>query len=162
MKYSKIAFIFPGQGAQYPGMGKDFAASFPEARQVFEEADDILQRNLSKVVWNGPSDLLTETRNSQAGIFVMSLAVLRVMEKAFPSFKPYAAAGLSLGEYTAITASHRLSFQEALRLVDLRGRYMNEACEAHPGTMAVIMGLDAAVVENMTQELGLTRDLWVA
>ncbi len=161
-KYKKIAFLFPGQGAQYPGMGKDFVENFEEARLTFEEADEILSRNLSSIILNGPEEVLTETKNSQAGIYVNSMAVLRVLYKQFPELKPSICAGLSLGEYTALTASERLAFQEGLRLVQSRGQFMNEACESAKGSMAVVLGLDAEIVENLVKEIGLFNELWVA
>jgi [acyl-carrier-protein] S-malonyltransferase len=158
----KTAFLFPGQGAQNVGMGKDFAENYSSARHVFEEADDLLKRNLSKIIWEGPDALLTETRNSQVGIYVTSMAILRVLTEQFPKLKPAYCAGLSLGEYSALTASGKLSFQETLMLVDKRGQYMNDACEAIKGTMAVVMGMESAAVEQMVQEINLPHDLWVA
>lgn len=161
-KQQKIAFIFPGQGAQYVGMGKDFIETFPIARQTFEEADDILQRNLSKIILDGPESLLTETRNSQTAIFTVSVALLKVIQNQFPSLKADMCAGLSLGEYTALYASNRLSFAECLSLVQARGDYMNDACETTKGTMAVVLGLNAEEVEAMVKEVNLPEDLWAA
>jgi len=161
-RLNKLAFLFPGQGAQYPGMAKDFADSYSIARQTFEEADDVLGRKLSSIVFNGPEQLLTETKNSQLGIYVASMAILRVVHQLFPSLKPTICAGLSLGEYTALTASGRLPFAAGIPLVGYRGQYMNDACESIPGTMAVILGLDAETVEQMVQEVKLPNDLWAA
>ena len=145
---NKNAYLFPGQGAQYPGMGKDFAASFTVAREIFEEADELLKENLSRVVFEGPETLLTQTKYSQAGIFVNSVAILRTIEDQFPELKPSVTAGLSLGEYTALYASARLGFQETLRLVSERARLMNEACEKTSGSMAAVLGLEAIDVET--------------
>lgn len=161
-KFSKIAFLFPGQGAQYPGMAKDFVDNFSIGRETFEEANDILGRNLSSIIFNGPESLLTETKNSQAGIFVASMAILRVIKAHFPKLTSQVAAGLSLGEYTALAASERLSFAQALTLVQHRGNFMNDACEATKGTMAVIMGLDADKVEAIVKEVNMPNDLWAA
>jgi [acyl-carrier-protein] S-malonyltransferase len=161
-KFHRIAFLFPGQGTQIPGMGKDFVDAFSEAREIYEEADDILQRSLSKIIFEGPETVLTETKNSQTGIFVTSIALLNVLKKRFPELLPYACSGLSLGEYTALTASGRLPFSQCLPLVQYRGQFMNDACEATKGTMAVIMGLDAATVEQFVKELNLPNDLWCA
>jgi [acyl-carrier-protein] S-malonyltransferase len=161
-KYKKMAFLFPGQGAQYPGMGKDFVENFEEARSTFEEADEVLSRNLSSIILHGPETTLTETKNSQTGIYVNSLAILRLMRKLFPELKPLMCAGLSLGEYTALTASDRLPFRDGLRLVQQRGLFMNEACESTKGTMAVILGLDAEAVESLVKETGMPHDLWAA
>ncbi len=162
VKYKKIAFVFPGQGAQYVGMGKDFFEKFSIVKETFQEADEILGRNLSSIILNGPEDLLTETKNSQTGIFVTSIALLRVLQTQFPELTPSVAAGLSLGEYSALTASKRLEFKDCLPLVQYRGQYMNDACEKYPGTMAVILGLSADAVESMVKELNMPQDLFVA
>ena len=162
MKKYKIAFLFPGQGAQYPGMAKDFFENFPIAKRTFEEADDLLGRKLSDIILNGPENVLTETKNSQVGIFVVSVAILRAIATLFPQLNAHTAAGLSLGEYTALTASERLPFAETLSLVQYRGLFMNDACEATKGTMAVIMGLDAEAVESLVKEANMPNDLWTA
>ncbi len=160
--FKKIAFLFPGQGAQTVGMGKDFHHAFSIARETFEEADSLLQRDLSKIVFEGSLELLTETRNSQPGIYVTSLALMRVLQKEFPSLRPSVCAGLSLGEYTALTASGRLSFQTCLPLVQIRSESMNEACEKVKGTMAALFGLSAGEVEELVRALQLPNDLWTA
>lgn len=161
-KYQKMALIFPGQGAQYVGMAKDFAEHFPFVKHLFQEADDILNRKLSEIVWQGSEHTLTETRNSQVGIFVASLAILKVLLHNFPMLKHSFSAGLSLGEYSALVASDILSFQDTLKLVEKRGQWMNDACENSKGTMAVIMGLDGAQVEDLVKEAHLPNDLWTA
>ena len=158
----KIGFLFPGQGAQYVGMGKEFYEAFPIARQTFEEANDLLGRDLSSIILEGPEKTLTETRNSQTGIFVTSIALLRVVNSLFPTIQPAACAGLSLGEYTALSASNRLSFSHCLPLVQNRGQFMNDACEAIQGTMAVVLGLEANAVEEMVKEVNMPNDLWAA
>lgn len=158
----KTAFLFPGQGSQYPGMGKEFFQSFDVVRETFEEADDLLQRNLSKIILQGPEDLLTQTSNSQPAIYVLSVALTRVLSKSIPELKPDICSGLSLGEYSALYAAGFLTFQDCLKLVDMRSRYMQEACEKNQGTMAVILGLEAAQVEKMVDDLKLPRDLWTA
>lgn len=151
----KTAFLFPGQGAQYPGMGKDFAEAFVPARETFEEADDVLQENLSNVVFEGPESELTKTKNSQLGIFVMSVAILRSM----PVITPVVCSGLSLGEYTALFASGRLSFKDTLLLIQKRAGFMNEACERVPGTMAAVLGMTADEIDAALQG---AKDVWVA
>lgn len=156
------AFLFPGQGAQTSGMGKDFYDHFPIARQTFEEANEILKRDLSTLIFEGPLEELTQTRNSQLGIYVTSIALLRVIERQFPSLKPTICSGLSLGEYTALTATGRLSFMQTLPLVQARGHYMHEACCAKEGTMAAIFGLDVEAIETVVKDLQLPEDLWVA
>lgn len=160
--YKKIAFLFPGQGAQYPGMGKEFFQNFSTARQVFQEADEILGRKLSTIILDGPEDVLTQTRNSQTGIFVASIAILRVLQELYPTLAPAFCSGLSLGEYTALLASGRISFSECLTLVQHRGQFMNDACEATRGTMAVVLGLDGDAVENIVKKVNLPNDLWAA
>ena len=162
MSQNQTAFIFPGQGAQMVGMGKDFVESYQTARETFEEADDILGEKLSEIAFGGPEDRLTETRNSQTAIYVMSIALLRVIQEQFPELKPRMTGGLSLGEYTALTASGRLDFNDCLPLVQWRGQVMNDACEATLGTMAVVMGLDGEVVEQLVADLKLPDALWAA
>src|SRR5436190_18782461 len=125
----KYGFLFPGQGAQCIGMGKDFYESFPLAKETFEEANDLLSFNLTQVIFEGPAEKLTETAMAQSALFVTSLAMLKVVQKQLPHLIPVLTAGLSLGEYTALTASGRLSFQEALPLVYFRGECMQRACD---------------------------------
>jgi [acyl-carrier-protein] S-malonyltransferase len=160
--FKNIAFLFPGQGAQYVKMGKDFYDTFSICRETFQEADDILGRSLSKVIFEAPEEELTQTRSSQTAIYVMSMAIQRLLKKEFSLICPQFAAGLSLGEYTALTASEKISFKDCLPLVQKRGELMNEACLSTKGSMAVIMGLNADVVEAFVKELNLPNDLWVA
>ena len=155
----KVAFIFPGQGAQYPGMGKDFADAFAVARETFEEADDILQEPLSRIIFEGPETELTKTKNSQLAIFVVSAALLRSFQSQFKDIKPSVCAGLSLGEYTALWASGKMTFQDTLLLVRQRANFMNEACETVPGTMAAVLGLDGPSVESALKNIS---GAWVA
>lgn len=162
MKHQKIALLFPGQGAQYPGMGKEFAEQYPIVRQTFEEADDLLKRNLSEIVWNGSAEELTETRNSQTAIYVLSTAYHRLLQSLCPALAPFVCAGLSLGEYSALTASGILPFTQGLQLVEKRGQFMNDACLESKGTMAVVMGMEASDVESLVASLNMPHDLWVA
>lgn len=155
----KRAFIFPGQGAQYVGMGKDFFDSFVIARETFQEADDLLGMSLSKIIFEGPEDLLTQTKNSQVAIFVTSMAIFRTMQQQLPDLIPSVCAGLSLGEYTALSASNRLNFADTLLLVRERARLMNDACEKVPGTMAAVLGLDAEGIAAAVKGL---NGVWVA
>jgi [acyl-carrier-protein] S-malonyltransferase len=158
----KRAFLFPGQGAQHPGMGKDFFDAFPMARRTFEEADDLLSFRLSKVIFEGPDALLTETRHSQVAIFVNSVAILRVLEQQMPDLKSAVCAGLSLGEYTALFASGRIDFADCLRLVHLRGNLLNEACEKTQGAMSAVLGLSAHEIEEAVGSLQSAYPVWVA
>src|SRR5262245_7110656 len=98
-QFQRLAFLFPGQGSQYRGMAQDFVHQFSAARLTFEEADDLLKRPISKIILNGPEETLTETKNSQTGIYIASIAILRVIQE-FYEFTPFVCAGLSLGEYT--------------------------------------------------------------
>lgn len=158
----KIAFLFPGQGAQRVGMGKDFYDQFPAARQTLEEANDKLGRDLKKIIFEGPDALLTETANSQVALYAVSIAIMRCLLQLNPDLQPSFTAGLSLGEYTALTAAGYLPFDEGLALVQLRGKAMNEACLQKPGTMAVVMGLDADAVVQAVRDTGLHEELWAA
>lgn len=157
-----LAFIFPGQGAQFVGMGRDVYEAYPSAREIFEQADDLLKRNLAKVIFQGPESELTRTDCSQLAIFVTSVALLKSLEALTPELRPAFSAGLSLGEYTALYQSERLDFPSALALVEKRGRFMSEACDKTKGTMAVVMGMDSGDVEALVDELNLPRDLWAA
>lgn len=157
-----MAFIFPGQGAQYAGMGKDFFHQYSEAKQAFEEAEDILRRKLTSIIFEDSDSSLNTTFNSQVAIFVNSIAILRVIQKLFPNIKPYITSGLSLGEYSALVASGRLDYESCLQLVQKRAKLMNDACEASRGTMAVVLGLDGNQVEEVVEGLRLPHDLWVA
>ncbi len=158
----KTAFLFPGQGAQYPGMGRDFFEAFAVARRTFEEADDLLGFRLSKIIFEGSEDLLKETRYSQSAIFVNSVAILRVLLQMAPELQPAVCSGLSLGEYTALHASNRLGFAETLRLVHLRGSLLNEACEKTKGSMSAVLGLSALDVEKVILSLNPPHQIWVA
>ncbi len=157
----KLCFLFPGQGSQYIGMGKDFFNQYPIARQVFEEANDILSQNLTDIIFSSSEAELTQTKNSQPAIFVVSIAILRTLQELF-DFTPKACAGLSLGEYSALVAAGVLPFSKALELVQKRGNFMHQACEDIPGTMAVVLGLDDEAVETVVHELNLPNDLWAA
>ncbi|MBM4174976.1 MAG: ACP S-malonyltransferase [Ignavibacteria bacterium] len=131
------ALVFPGQGAQFVGMGKDLYESFSECRKVFDEADEILKFKLSEVCFYGPEEKLKQTENTQPSLFVHSLAVLQLIKNIQIS----AAAGHSLGEYSALTASGVMNFSDALKVVRKRGELMQESGVRNPGTMAAIVGL---------------------
>jgi [acyl-carrier-protein] S-malonyltransferase len=148
----KVAYIFPGQGAQLVGMGKDFYESEPIAKNFFDKADAITGYSLSKLCFEGPEDKLNSTTISQPAIFVMSVAVLEVL-KAKGLLKPATVtAGLSLGEYTALYAAGLISFEDGLKLVQKRGQAMQAAADSSKGSMVSIIGLDQAAVEKLCAE----------
>lgn len=158
----RIAMIFPGQGAQAVGMGVDFVREFPAARRLMEEVDDILGRHLSRLIAEGPADLLTATANSQVALYAVSMAILRVMEEVAPDIRPSYVAGLSLGEYSALTTAGYLPLSSGVPLVQARGQYMNDACEKYPGAMAVVLGLPTSAVVELVASLDMPGELWVA
>jgi [acyl-carrier-protein] S-malonyltransferase len=158
----KCAFLFPGQGTQFPGMGKDFYDQFPIAKQTFEEADQFLNRPFSTLIFEGPSAELTLTKNSQIAIYITSIAILRVVQKQFPELKPVSCAGLSLGEYTALTAAGKIDFLDCLDLVRTRAEAMHEACEETKGTMHVVLGMTEEAVETIIRELNPPYPVWIA
>lgn len=143
---AKIAFIFPGQASQYPGMGKELADNFPEARAVFDEADQALGFSISQMCFAGSEEDLKQTANTQPAILTCSVAVQRVL--AGKGVTPDFVAGHSLGEYSALVAAGALKFSDAVKLVRKRGTYMQEAVPAGQGAMAAIMGLSPAVVTD--------------
>ena len=149
---SKIAYIFPGQGSQAVGMGKDLFDNFAVARQVFEEADDSLGFSLSEMCFAGNEADLQLTANTQPAILTTSIAVFRAMEsEGFPM--PDFVAGHSLGEYSALVAAGAMSFADAVKTVRNRGTYMQEAVPVGTGAMAAILGLDLPTIENVCAEV---------
>ena len=149
---SSTAFVFPGQGSQAIGMGRDLAAQFPIAKQTFDEADSILGFSLSKIMWDGPDTELNDTINTQPALFVHSMSAHRVFTHLFPDWKPVALAGHSLGELSALAAAGALSFSDGLRLVRTRGELMKKAGERNPGGMAAILNLDIPALEKVCAE----------
>jgi [acyl-carrier-protein] S-malonyltransferase len=148
----KIALLFAGQGAQTVGMGQDLAARFPVASDLFRRADDVLGRKLSEIAWNGPLEELTRTSNCQPALYVHGLACLAVLHEIAGDFPVTAAAGLSLGEWTAHAAADTFSFEEGLRLVEQRGSFMEAACEATSGAMAAMIGGEESAVRALAAE----------
>lgn len=136
----KIAFVFPGQGAQYVGMGKDFVETFSSAKDIFKEASNELNINMEKLCFEGPEDELIKTENTQPAVLTTSIAILRVLEDE--GLNCDITAGLSLGEYTSLVKSNVLSFKDAVKLVKKRGKYMQEEVPVGVGGMAAILGLD--------------------
>lgn len=143
-----IAFVFPGQGSQFAGMGKDLADSFPIARQVFEEANDALGFDLAALCFNGPEEALKLTANTQPAILTVSVAALRVVQQE-TGLRPNYAAGHSLGEFSALVCSGTLAFADAARIVRQRGTFMQEAVPVGVGSMAAVMGLEDGLIDDI-------------
>lgn len=148
---SKTAFIFPGQGSQYPGMGKELAEAFPVARRVFEEADDALGIKLSATCFSGSEEELKLTATTQPAILTASIAILRVVEQETGLRADYLA-GHSLGEYSALVCSGALGFADAVRTVRARGTFMQEAVPVGTGSMAAMLGIEREVLEDICRE----------
>jgi [acyl-carrier-protein] S-malonyltransferase len=142
----KVAFVFPGQASQYPGMGKELADKYPSARTVFEEADHALGFSISKMCFEGSEEDLKQTANTQPAILTCSVAIYRVVAER--GLAPDFVAGHSLGEYSALVAAGSIKFSDAVQVVRHRGKYMQEAVPAGQGAMAAIMGLSPAVVAD--------------
>lgn len=146
--YTRIACVFPGQGSQCIGMAKEFHDAYAPAKEVFQEASDILNINIAKLCFKGPTAILNLTQNTQPAILTASVAILKSIEQEI-SLKPSFLAGHSLGEYTALVMSGAIDFKDAVRLVALRGRFMQDAVPQGIGAMAAIIGLAGDVVERI-------------
>lgn len=151
----RIALLFSGQGAQHVGMGSDLVAQSPSAAQLYDQAAELLGPDFREVCFNGPEDLLTQTRYCQPALYVHGLSLLAILKHRLPSFTFTATAGLSLGEFTAHAAAGHLSFADGLKLVAARGRLMQEACERTVGGMVTLIGADAAQAEELARLSGL-------
>jgi [acyl-carrier-protein] S-malonyltransferase len=154
----KIALIFPGQGAQAVGMGRELAATYPTAADLFRQADEILGWPLSKICWEGPVEELTKTSVCQPALYVHRLAALAVVREKLGELPVVGTAGLSLGEFTAHAAAGTFDFATGLQLVAQRGQFMQEACEATRGGMAAMIGVE----ENVVRDLAAATDVDVA
>jgi len=147
-----IAFTFPGQGSQYVGMGRELFENFSVARQIFEEADDSLHFSVSGLCFKGPEEALKLTENTQPAVLTTSVAALKVLQ-AERGIAPQFAAGHSLGEYSALVASEALAFSQAVKIVRLRGKFMQEAVPVGEGAMAAVLGMEREQVENLCEEI---------
>jgi len=144
------AFVFPGQGAQYIGMGKDLYESSSEAKDMFEKANKILGFNITKIMFEGEEEELRQTKVTQPAIFLHSVILAKVLGD---KFTPEVVAGHSLGEFSALVAAGALSFEDGLKLVSKRAMAMQKACEVEPSTMAAIVGMEDEVVENVVNNI---------
>ena len=151
----KIAYIFPGQGAQYAGMGKDLYENSPAAKRIFDTADGLLGFRLSKLCFEGPVEELTLTKNCQLAVLTTSIAALRTLEEEGKTVEPVFAAGLSLGEYSALVAAGAISFEDSLLLVRDRANLMTRSAEKNPGTMLAVIGLDKEIVDVLVKDAGV-------
>ena len=148
----KLALLFAGQGAQAVGMGQDIAAEFPVAAEIWQRADATLDRPISDIAWNGPIEELTKTSNAQRALYVEGLASFAALRQLVPTFPVAAAAGLSLGEWTAHAAAGTFDFVTGLKLVEKRGQLMEAACEATAGAMAAMIGADESAVRQLAAD----------
>lgn len=152
---SKTALLFAGQGAQAVGMGKDLAENFPTAKMWFDRANAALGYDLAAICFNGPEPELTKTENAQPGIFLVSWVAFQLLRERVPNLEFAATAGLSLGEFTALTAGGAMDFADGLKIVRQRGQFMQEACEVTRGGMAAIIGLDEAPTREVCAAAGV-------
>jgi len=150
---SKVAFVFPGQGSQFVGMGQALVEQSAAARQIFEQADEALGFSLSRLCFEGPEEELRLTANTQPAILTMSVAVLAALREKRPDYAPDYVAGHSLGEYSALVAAGAISFSDAVKTVRARGQFMEEAVPAGQGAMAAVLNLDRAKLQAVCEEV---------
>lgn len=151
----KRALVFAGQGAQFVGMGKDLAENYPKCRELFEKADEVLGYSISSICFEGPDEELTKSNNCQPAIFVTSVACHAALTSELGEFQVSGTAGLSLGEWTALHIGGALSFEDTLRVLEARGRFMQEACEERDGAMVSVIGLSMDQLKGICESCGV-------
>lgn len=151
---SKMAILFPGQGAQAVGMGKDLAAHFPACRELFDRAGQVLGYDLARICFEGPDEELTRSDHAQPAIFVVSLAAYAALKERKPDLAVAAVAGLSSGEWAALHVAGVVSYEDALRVLEARGRFMQQACQQVPGGMVSVIGLSADALQGICDRTG--------
>ncbi|MCL4268065.1 MAG: ACP S-malonyltransferase [Anaerolineales bacterium] len=159
LEAKNTAFLFPGQGSQTVGMGKELAEIFPAAKAFFDEADALFGSSFSGLMWNGPEADLNDTINTQPALFVHSMAAFEAFSRLYPDFEPVALAGHSLGELSALCAAGVFSFADGLRLVRTRGELMKRAGELAPGGMAAILGVDIPALDKVCAEASTADEI---
>lgn len=147
----RIAFMFPGQGSQAVGMGKEFYDTYPQVKELFDQANDNLNKDIKEIMFSGPDDVLTETENAQPALLLTSIAIQQVLSAE--GVQPVMTVGHSLGEYSALVAAGALSLNDALPLVATRGKLMEQAFPKGQGTMAAVLGLDESAVQKVVSEI---------
>ena len=151
----KTAFLYPGQGAQTTGMGHNLASQFPACRTLFEQANEVLGFDIARICFEGPDEELTKSSHAQPGIFLVSVAAQTALLAAKPDLQPTALAGLSSGEWAALYAAGAVSFEDTLRVLEARGRFMQQACEQTAGGMLSVIGLMQDAVEPIARECAI-------
>ena len=159
MVSTNIAFVFPGQGSQSIGMGKDLAQTYPIASQIFKQADDCLGFSISNVAWEGPEEILNSTINTQPALLTHSVAALTILREQFPELSATLVAGHSMGEISALIAANALSFSDGVKLARKRGELMERSGLQSPGGMAAVLGLDLPTLENVCKQASTSDEI---